>query len=164
VTRGRARRWLLTHPDRPEIRAFRVEILVVAGQYDEARATIAELPAPDPVAAFDRASLQDLVDWFSGGEGDLVALEEAAALVLPENGDVRLRAEVAVAVARVRRLMADGRRTPGDAAEPLLEVRRRLGARADGQLGRALRPRVLPTFVITSLAFVALSLVGAGTP
>jgi hypothetical protein len=93
-----------------------------------------------------------------------VALEEAAALVLPENGDVRLRAEVAVAVARVRRLMADGRRTPGDAAEPLLEVRRRLGARADGQLGRALRPRVLPTFVITSLAFVALSLVGAGTP
>jgi hypothetical protein len=164
VTRGRAQRWLATHPDRPEIRGFRVEILVVAGRYDEARATIAELPAPDPVAAFDRASLQDLVDWFSGGEGDLVALEEAAALVLPENGDVRLRAEVAVAVARVRRLMADGRRTPGDAAEPLLEVRRRLGARADGQLGRALRPRVLPTFVITSLAFVALSLVGAGTP
>ena len=51
--------------------------------------------------------------------------------------------------------MADGRTDAGDAAVPLVEVRERLGARADGQVGRALRWRLLPQLLIVSLILTA---------
>jgi hypothetical protein len=50
--------------------------------------------------------------------------------------------------------MADGRANAGDAVEPLLEVRDRLGRRADGQVGRALRPRLVPMLFLVALIIV----------
>jgi hypothetical protein len=69
---------------------------------------------------------------------------------------------VTIAVATVRHRLADGRAEPGDAIEPLLEVRERLGHRADGQLGRAFRLRLWRTLLVVGLLFgVALEVVGS---
>jgi hypothetical protein len=84
-------------------------------------------------------------------------MHESAGEILPPDGDERLRAEVTIAVAEVRRRMADARTDAGDAAVPLVEVRELLGARADGQVGRALRGRLLPP-----LLFLCLILTAAG--
>jgi hypothetical protein len=147
-----ARRWLASHPERPELAWIRVEVLLLAGRLDEARTVADSLPTDTPAERFERAAARDLADWRAGGEGDLPAMEAAAAELRPPDGDEHLRAEVAIATAQVRRRMADGRTAPGDAIEPLLEVRKRLGARADGQVGRALRWRLLPVLLLVSLA------------
>ena len=56
----------------------------------------------------------------------------------------------------------------GDAAQPLLDVRERLGDRAKGQVGRALRPRLLPMLLVVSLLFALLTYglgaLGGGAP
>jgi hypothetical protein len=152
-----AERWLAAHPEsaivnRDEL-PIRVEILLLAGRLDEARAAIERLPDVTPWDRFERASLADLVDWRSGGDGDLAAMASTAADIHPRDGDERLRADVTIAVAKVRRLMADGRAAAGDAAQPLLDVRPSLGRRADGQVGRALRRRLIPVLLVVSLGF-----------
>ena len=148
--------WLAGHPERPEELAFRIEMLLFAGRIDEARELLPQLPAATPWERFSAASLADLTDWQAGGEGDLPAMEAAAAAILPADGDERLRAEVSIATAKVRRLMAAARSTPAEVVEPLLEVRERLGRRADGQVGRALRRRILPLVLIFSVVLVGI--------
>lgn len=149
--------WLAAHPEGAIVNRdalpIRVEILVLAGQFDEARAAIERLPDTTPWDRFERAALADLVDWRVGGDGDLAAMHSTAEAIQPLDGDERLRAEVTIAVAEVRRLMADGRAAAGDAAQPLLDVRPRLGRRADGQVGRALRRRLIPVLLVVSLGF-----------
>jgi hypothetical protein len=120
------------------------------------------LPSGTPWERFEVAALRDLVNWRSGGDGDLAVMEEAVADILPADSDDRLRAEVTIAVARVRRLMADGRATPGDAVEPFLEVRQKLGRRADGQMGRALRPRIIPGLIVSGIVLGVASQVLGG--
>ena len=148
--------WLARHPETAENRWMRVEVLVLAGQFDEARAEAERLPDSTPAERWTRASAIDSVGWHTGGDGDLPGLEAAAAELLPVDGDERLRAEVSIASAKVRRLMADGRSTPGNALEPLLAVRPRLGNRADGQVGRALRRRLFPVIVVVGLVLSAI--------
>lgn len=152
-----AERWLEAHPEgnitNLDELPIRVEILLLAGRFDAARAAIERLPALTPWDRFERAALADLVDWRTGGEGDVPAMEAAAEMVHPRDGDDRLRAEVTIAVAKVRRRMADGRAEAGDAAQPLLDVRRQLGRRADGQVGRALRRRLIPVLLLVSVGF-----------
>lgn len=154
--------WLAAHPestitDLDEL-PIRIEILLLAGRFDDARAALERLPLLTTWDRFERAALADLVDWRSGGEGDLGAMDAAAQEIHPQDGDERLRADVTIAVARVRRRMADGRAAAGDAAEPLLEVRTALGRRADGQVGRALRRRLIPVLLVVSLGFAFLSM------
>ena len=150
-------RWLASHPERPDRSeqagetSGRVEVLILAGRIDAARSLVARMPQATAFERFDQAAAADLVDWRAGGEGDLAAMERAVTEIEPVNGDERLIAEVAIATARVRRRMADGRSTPGDAAEPFLEVRERLGRRADGQIGRALRRRLIPVMLLSGL-------------
>ena len=105
-----------------------------------------------PWQAFECAALRDLVDWRAGGDGDLAGMREAAAAIVPRDGDDRLRAEVTIAVAMVRRLIAEGQTTPDEAVKPFLEVRELLGSRADGQVGRALRPRIIPGLILAGIA------------
>ena len=136
----------------------RIEILLFAERIDEARAMLRRLPTGTPWERFEHAALRDLVDWRAGGDGDLAGMREAAAAIVPRDGDDRLRAEVTIAVARVRRLMAEGQTTPDEAVKPFLEVRDLLGHRADGQVGRALRPRIIPGLI---LAGIALGIVSA---
>jgi hypothetical protein len=161
VSRGDAIDWLVDHPIGPIVMAdelpIRIEIELLAGRRDEAHALLDQLPTDTPWQRFELAALRDLVDWRAGGDGFLELMRDSALEILPPDGDERLRAEVTIAVAEVRRRMADGRTEAGDAAAPLAEVRKLLGARADGQVGRALRWRLLP-----QLLFVSLILTTAG--
>jgi hypothetical protein len=158
VDRDSAIDWLVRHPRGPLVAPgelpIRIEIELLAGRRDEARALLDELPTDTLWERFELAALRDLVEWRAGGDGDLPGMEAAAREILPADGDERLRAEVTIAVARVRRRMADGRANAGDAVEPLLEVRDRLGRRADGQVGRALRRRLLPMLFLVALIIV----------
>jgi hypothetical protein len=158
LSRPDALRWLEQHPervDRLEAAALRVEILLLAERHDEAAALVERMDAraASPWERFEVAALRDLVGWRAGSDGDLPTMEAAAEAILPRESDDRLRADVTVAVARVRRRMADGRTTPGDASDPLLEVRERLGRRADGQVGRAMRPRLIPVLLLSGALF-----------
>ena len=152
-----ARRWLLAVKDRPELRGLRVEVLVLAKRFDEARALAEQMPESTTQERMDRAVAIDFAGWFAGGDGDVAAIEAAAAELLPRDGDARLRAEIAIALAKVRRRMAAGD-DPIIAGEPLREVRGRLGQRADGQVGRALRGRLVRAQVILGVAFAVVSL------
>jgi hypothetical protein len=153
--------WIVAHPIGPiaivDELPIRIEIELLAGRRDEARALLEQLPTDTPWERFELAALRDLVDWRAGGDGFLELMQESAREIVPPDGDERLRAEVTIAIAQVRRRMADGRTDAGDAAVPLVEVRKQLGARADGQVGRALRWRLLP-----QLVFVCLVLTTAG--
>lgn len=155
LSRDEAIDWVAAHPLGPIAIAdelpIRIEIELLAGRRDEARALLEQLPTDTPWQRFELAALRDLVDWRAGGDGFLPLMDEAAREILPADGDERLRAEVTIAVARVRRLMADGRAEAGDAAAPLVEIRERLGTRADGQVGRALRGRLLPPLLVMCL-------------
>lgn len=157
-----AAEWLSANPEGPitlpEQLPVRIEILLFAERIDEARAMLERLPTGTPWERFEHAALRDLVDWRAGGDGDLAGMRETAAAIVPKDGDDRLRAEVTIAVARVRRLMAEGQTTPDGAVKPFLEVRELLGGRADGQVGRALRPRIIPGLI---LAGIALGIVSA---
>jgi hypothetical protein len=155
LSRDDAMDWLVAHPLGPiaiaEELPVRIEIELLAGRRDEARALLEQLPASTPWERFELAALRDLVDWRAGGDGFLELMQESAREILPSDGDERLRAEVTIAVAQVRRRMADGRVDAGDAALPLVEIRDRLGARADGQVGRALRGRLIPQLFFLGL-------------
>ena len=148
-----AEKWLARHPETPETLGLRAELLSLARRFEEARAVAERMPTSTPEERWDRTETLDSVDWRAGGEGDSAGLAAAAAELLPVDGDEHLRAEVSIATAEVRKRMADGRSTPGDAAEPLIAVRERLGHRADGQVGRALRVRLLLTFLAVGAAF-----------
>jgi hypothetical protein len=150
-----ARRWLRLHPEKPELRWIRVEILTLLKRFDEARAVAERMPASTPAERFERVVGLDFADWFGGGEGDLPGIEAAARELLPPDGEEHLRAEVVIAIAKVRRRMAAGE-DPIKAGAPLRDVRRRLGRRADGQIGRALRIRLMrPLLVLGVLLAVA---------
>jgi hypothetical protein len=163
-----AEKWLARHPETPETLGLRAELLSLAGRFDEARAVAERMPSSTPQERWDRTVTLDAVDWRAGGDGDPAGVRRAADELLPIDGDEHLRAEVSIATAEVRKRMADGRSTPGDAAEPLIEVRERLGHRADGQVGRALRVRLLVTFLAVAAAFAGtieiLGLAGAAPP
>ena len=152
-----ARRWLLVVKDRPELRWLRVEILCLAKRFDEAQALAERMPDATPEERLERAVAIDFAGWFAGGDGNIAALEASAAELLPEDGGARLRAEIAIALAKVRRRMAAGD-DPIVAGEPLREVRRRLGQRADGQVGRAFRGRLIRALVILGGAFAIVQL------
>ena len=155
VSRDDAIDWLVSHPMGPIAIAdelpVRIEIELLAGRRDEARALLEQLPTNTPWERFELAALRDLIDWRAGGDGFLPLMEKSARDILPADADERMRAEVTIAVAQVRRRMADGRADAGDAAVPLVEVRELLGARADGQVGRALRRRLLPPLFVVGL-------------
>jgi hypothetical protein len=152
-----ARRWLRVHPETAETRWLRVEMLTFAGRHDEAKAVAERMPNETPIERFDRAAAEDFADWYSGGDGDVGAMEDAAGMLHPADGDQRLRAEVAIAIARVRRQMAAGDDAIA-AGQPLREVRKRLGRRADGQVGRALRLRLIRPLLILGALLAVLSL------
>jgi hypothetical protein len=152
-----ARRWLDRFPERPELRWIRVEMLTLLERHDEAKAVAERMSTSTPTERFDRIVALDFADWFSGGDGDLPGIERAASELLPVDGDERLRAEVVIAIAKVRRNMAAGE-DPIRAGAPLREVRQLLGTRADGQVGRALRVRIIRPLLVVGALFSVLSL------
>jgi hypothetical protein len=165
TTRSGAARWLRRHVPRDEdpreVREMRVDALLLAGRVPEARAAAEALPSATPEDRFGRAAALDFVDWWTGGEGDVPTMVEAAAAIEPAGSQSRLRAEVAVAVAKVRHHAGSAPVTTVDQAvdrlAPLLAAREELGALADGRLRRELWPRIFAAFLAAGTVLALLS-------
>jgi hypothetical protein len=165
---GSARAWLRRHPAVPDepgaIRSLRIEALLLAGQVDEARTAATDQPAGDtPEARYVRAADRQLVAWWTASPdaaNGITVLQDAATAIAPVDGDARLRAEVSVAAAQVRDRATQLDASPIEVLAPLVAVRARLGARADGLLRRVLWRRLFAAFVAVS---VVLELVGLAT-
>jgi hypothetical protein len=150
-TRDDFRKWLKASPDRPDLGWIRTELFVMEQQFDKAQAAAEAMPADTPYERLEREAAFASIDWHSGGPGDTARLRAAAAEILPVNGEERLRADVTLAAAEVRRLLAVG---DADPVRPMREVRNRLGARADGILWTALRKRLWSKFLTTAVTIV----------
>jgi hypothetical protein len=153
ATQKAAEEWLRRVPESPLTDWARAEVLILAGRPAEAGPLVDRMPADTPAERFEQASIRELVDWANGGDSDTSGMEAALEALGPEGSDERLRGEVTIAAARVRHAMSDGQPAEGDVLEPLVEVRRRLGARADGQVGRAMRKRLIPAYLLFSALF-----------
>ncbi|HEX5588944.1 MAG TPA: hypothetical protein VFX65_01475 [Candidatus Limnocylindrales bacterium] len=152
-----AEAWLDRHPETPETGWIRAEVLVLAERPADAHAVAERMPAGTAAERFWRASALDLADWARGGPGAVAAMEAELEGLGPEGSDERLRGEVAIAASRVRMATDAGLPADGSAGllAPLIAVRERLGHRADGQVGRALRKRMIPAFLLVGLVFGA---------
>jgi hypothetical protein len=156
LSKAKAESWLARHTDTPELRWIRAEVLLLAGQLNEGLQAAEAMPEPTPLARVERLSTIGMARWLAGDDPDLDELATAVREV-PTGTEDRLEAEVILASARTRVRMADGRTEPGDANQPLGEVRQLLGSRADGQVGRAFRKRLFPVFLVLSLLFGTLA-------
>lgn len=121
-TPGDARRWLATHPERPDDRWLRWELLLLADEPEEAAEVADRIPQDTPYDRFERAYAMDRVAWSQGGTSDLAALHALAEAVGPPDDEDRRHAEVAVAVAMSKDLAAAGQ----DPLPPLLAAREHL--------------------------------------
>lgn len=153
ATPDAARSWLATHPEQPDDRWLRWELLLLADEPDEAAAVAARIPDDTPYDRFERAYAIDRVTWSQGGSSDHTELRALAEAVGPSSDEDRRHAEVAVAVAIAKDLAADG----ADPLPPLLAAREHLPAELG--LGRnvvhGLRLLALVSSVVLSLAVSA---------
>ena len=164
ATQKAAEEWLRRVPESPLTDWVRAEVLILAGRPAEARLIVDRMPADTPAERFEQASIRELVDWANGGDSDTSGMEAALEALGPEGSEARLQGEVSIAAARVRHAMSAGQPVEGDVLEPLIEVRGRLGARADGQVGRAMRKRLIPAYLLFSAVFgIAGQLIVGGT-
>jgi len=159
MTKRGVARWLAANPDDPGTRFFRVEALALLDRLDEAREVAQRQPVATAYERFEREHSLDSVDWMAGGHGNPEAVRAAADSIDPADEDLRLRADVALAIRESARIAAD--RGPEAALEPLLRARDRLGERADNQLFRALWRRYLPISLVS--AVVTWAILGAVT-
>lgn len=157
-----AAQWLVRHPESPDeaamLGSLRVDLELLAGRADDARAAAGRLPGGTPLERFHKAAAADVVAWWAGSGDGLEAMAAALDDLAPSPDDDRLRAEVALAIARVRHLAVAIPPVP-DPLAPLLDVRERLGARADGVVRRILWPRLYRVFVLASIALAIIGLV-----
>lgn len=164
ATQKAAEAWLRQVSESPLTDWVRAEVLILAGRPAEALAIVDRMPADTPAERFELASTREFVEWANGGSADTTGIEAALAALGPEGSEARLRGEVSIAAARVRHAMSAGQPAEGDVLEPLVEVRRRLGARADGQVGRVMRKRLIPAYLLFSALFgIAGQLILGGT-
>ena len=164
ATQKAAEEWLRRVPESPLTDWARAEVLILAGRPEEARAIVDRMPADTPAERFELASTRELVEWANGGSTDTSGMEAALEALGPEGSEARLRGEVTIASARVRHAMSAGQPAEGDVLEPLIDVRERLGALADGQVGRAMRKRLIPAYLLFSALFgIAGQLIVGGT-
>lgn len=151
-------RWLEANPETPENRWARSELLVIAGQMDEARAVAERLPDSNEWERFERAAQIRFVDWVEGHDVDLDQFEAMAETVGQSASQERWLARAMVASARARNIAVSG----GDWTAPLIDLRRGAGPLADGLLRAELRRRTYPMMLIVGLPFVGLIVLGSG--
>jgi hypothetical protein len=111
-----AEAWLARNPVTDRIGTVRVDALVMAGRFDDARSEAGRLPERSPLEAYRKAEALALIDDQTGGIVDEDALRAAVAAI-PVGLD-RTEAAASLAVFRARRALPDG-----DWRAPLLEVR-----------------------------------------
>jgi hypothetical protein len=112
-----AEAWLRAHPDTPQMRPLRFELLLMARRFDEARALIDGFPRDTALAQYRIAEAEALVDDQTSGFADDATLLAAANRV--PAGDDRAEAMASLAVFQARRLVGRGDwRAPLVAARP----------------------------------------------
>jgi hypothetical protein len=161
TSRAGAEQWLARHPatagEPVIVQALRVELSLLAGRVREARPLVESLPDGTPDERFTRLALADLVAWWTA-EGDrLEDMATALTEIVPPDGEERLRAEVTLAIARARHLAVVDPPVD-DPLVPLLAVRERLGARADGIVRRIFWPRLYRVFLVGTALFALVTL------
>jgi hypothetical protein len=153
TTPGRAARWLAAHPETERNRGARIEVLLLARRFDEARAALARLPVASPTDRIAHADLAATQAFVERGELELEALRQATA---DAEGDDRLDGVVRVAMLEVRSALGAG----GDWVTPLATARAALGSRADGVLWSGFfRRRVLLLAPLVLAATVGLGVI-----
>ena len=148
VTKKAADEWLAKVPESPLTDWARAEVLILAERPAEARAIPDRMPVGTPAERFEQASTRGFVEWANGGSSETSDMEAALEDLGPDGSEARLQGEVTIAAARVRLAMDAGQPEEGDVLEPLVEVRARLGPLADGQVGRAMRPRLIKAYLL----------------
>jgi hypothetical protein len=114
-----AHHWLIEHPETPQSRWARVELLFWTGQFEEAREVLGRLPDDTEQDRFDRVVQSTFVDWVLNGEISLADLRAAAATFGKAGSDEARIARAHVAYAEAQRAEASG----GDWTEPLIAFR-----------------------------------------
>jgi hypothetical protein len=105
-----------------------VELYAYSGRLDEALREAELLPTRTPWERFERELVISFVRWVTSGVlAEEAARQEASRLV---DEDERLRADAMLTVNQARARLAGGE----DWLEPLVELRRRIGARGRGAL------------------------------
>ncbi len=108
--------WLARTEPTDRNRPVRIEALVFAGQFDDARREVALLPEAGPLEAYRKRATEALIEDQAGGDVDESELQAAVDRIPP--GIERTEAAVSLAIFRARRLLPDG-----DWRGPLCEVR-----------------------------------------
>jgi hypothetical protein len=155
-----AAQWLARTPETDANRWMRAEVLLVAGRFDEARATIERMAARTAEERATRADLEATIDLVTGETADLAPLRAALGEL---SGEARLAAIVALAILETRLAIV----AAGDWLAPLTRVRGELGAAADGILWRGYAMRrlrtLVPAMLVVALAFALVKLVIFGS-
>jgi hypothetical protein len=130
TTRG-AGRWLERHPEVAADLQQRVDVLLMAGEFDQAAEAARRLPATTAWERFTRELQIDHVERVLGSGDERPEVRVAAAAL--ETPEELREADALLAWSDANRRALAG----GDWREPLVAARRRLGANADGTLRRA---------------------------
>ena len=152
TTAPAARRWLEGHPETPETGLHRVDVLLFAGEVEEARAVAERMPLGTAWQRFERELQREYVARAAGDEENAALADAAEALTDPRE---RRTADVSVATGTAVRAAAAG----GDWRRPLAEARQRLGSEARGTFYRSrLARQVGYVFAITGAAVCGVQL------
>jgi hypothetical protein len=154
-----AQHWLELNPETAANRWIRVEVLLIAGQVQAARATAERMAANDPLERYLKADALATTQIVESGTVNLEPLRAAAADLSDE---ARLDAEAAIAIHESRLALAAGE----DWLAPFTDLRRRLGSAADGVLWRGYAVRRLraatPVTLLVIAVFALLQLLFGG--
>jgi hypothetical protein len=115
---------LASLPDTMGLRPLRIELLAVAGEWDEARQRLEQLPTDTPWQRFERAALGEWISFLSDGPELIGPMRLEATRV--DDTERSLVARAMVAAAEARRAAVDD----GDAVGPLAALHPALGDRA----------------------------------
>ena len=108
--------WIASHPETDANREAHVELHLMRGDWDAARATIERLPDASPRDRFTRELQEAMLRYQISGDADDGAARSAADAIPP--GLDAVEARVALATLEARRRLPDG-----DWREPLVEAR-----------------------------------------
>ncbi len=109
--------WIAANPETDANREVHVELHLMRGDWDAARAAIERIPADTPRDRFSREAADALLRYHRDGDTDVTAAR-AAADALPPGADA-IEARLALATIEARSRLPNG-----DWREPLIEARR----------------------------------------
>jgi hypothetical protein len=136
ATPAQAVAWLARQPDADEARHLRVFCQLVVGDLPAARELASRLGDATPLDRTRRAASEELIRLVEGAQPDVARIRAIGADLAPDD---RLRAEVDATLLESLVAAADG----GDWAAPLIRLRERVGAAADGILLRHFWPPIM---------------------